>query len=68
MDKVKCKCGVKGFPGSKCKACSAMIYAHGGIVKDPTVLILDPDPALYIPDDEPITFSEDTDIEYKEEE
>lgn len=56
--KIKCKCGVKGEAGRKCKACSAMVYAKGGIVTDP-------DPALYVVDDAPITFSDDDNIEYK---
>lgn len=59
MDKVKCKCGVYGKAGVKCKACSSMVLARGGIITDP-------DPALYVLDDSPITFSEDTNIEHNE--
>lgn len=36
MDKVKCTCGVKGIPGSKCKVCSTFIPA-----KDAEMLIMD---------------------------
>lgn len=45
MNKVKCRCGIKGIPGSKCIGCSSIIKEQ---VK------VDPDPALYVPEEAPI--------------
>jgi hypothetical protein len=41
MDKVTCRCGVKGEAGSKCRKCSASI---------PAIVYPDPDPAFAVPE------------------